>query len=145
MNNHLLVVSQKRYCTLNHSVCSSKNACVDSKNPPLLFQKLKMKWNCGWRTSSLWESSFDEHKLSGIIRIKNNTLKKKKKKIRTTAGHSDTVRRTCWEVERSVGRHICKKTAICGLPVVTDLMSEFYSKCNVHHQDWAIYEKRLNR
>lgn len=50
------------------------------------------------------------------------------------------------ELECSVGHHIRKKKkkkrkkVICGLPVVTDLMSEFYSKCNLH---CAVYEKDL--
>lgn len=87
VNNHLLVVSEKRYCTLNHSVCSSKNVCEDSKNPPLLFQNVRWCFS-----SSLRKSSFEEHKLSGSIRIKNNS---RWKKNRTTTGHSDTVRRTC--------------------------------------------------
>lgn len=139
VNNHLLVVSQKRYSTLNHSVCSSKNVCQDSKNPPLLFQNVRWCFS-----SSLRKNSFEKHKLSGSIQIKNNSQKKTGPQPVTLTRYEEHA--PCsWEVERSVGRHICKKPAICGLPVVTDLMSEFYSKCNVHQQDWAIYEKRLKR
>lgn len=58
------------------------------------------------------ESSFKEPKVAQELKTALDT------KNRTTTGHSDTVRRTCarsWEVEHSVGRHTCKKTAICGL------------------------------
>lgn len=128
VNNHLLVVSQKRYCTLNHSVCSSKNACEDSKNPPLLFQKLKMKRNCGWRTS-LWESSFDENKLSGSIRIKNNSREKEKK--RKNKDHS----RSQWHS----AKNMLRSGALSRTPHLQK-NSHLWSPCGHRLNEWILFK-----